>query len=132
MESIILELAPYFRTQPSGRFTWEWSPMTNENRRVFDGKFKERAVALARDRKNVGQVARELEISSSALRCWVAATESAESRGKGLAVALDEKQEIERLRKRLAESEEELEVIKKATAYFARERLGRNTPGLRR
>jgi hypothetical protein len=28
-----------------------------------------------------------------------------------------------------AEAEEELEIIKKATAYFARERLGRNTPG---
>lgn len=106
--------------------------MTNEKRRVFDGKFKERAVVLARERKNVAQVARELEISSSALRCWITATETAESRGKGLAVVLDEKQEIERLRKRLAESEEELEIIKKATAYFARERLGRNTPGWRK
>ena len=47
---------------------------------------------------------------------------------EGLAGALEEKQEIERLRKRLAEAEEELEIIKKATAYFARERLGRNTP----
>jgi transposase-like protein len=40
-----------------------------------------------------------------------------------------EKQELERLRKKLAEAEEELEVIKKATAYFAQERLKRNTPG---
>lgn len=106
--------------------------MTNEKRRVFDGKFKERAVALARDRKNVAQTARELEISISALRRWVSAAETAESRGKGLAGALDEQKEIERLRKRLAESEEELEIIKKATAYFARERLGRNTPGWRK
>lgn len=106
--------------------------MTNEKRRVFDGKFKERAVAMAKDRENVAQVARELEISSSALRCWMAASQTAEARGKGLAGALDEKHEIERLRKRLAESEEELTIIKKATAYFAREQLVRNTPGSRR
>ena len=37
--------------------------MSNEKRRAFDGKFKERAVALAKERKNVAQAARELEIS---------------------------------------------------------------------
>ena len=103
--------------------------MSNEKRRAFDGKFKERAVALAKERKNVAQAARELEISGSLLRTWIAAADTAEARGKGLAGALEEKQELERLRKRLSEAEEELEVIKKATAYFARERLGRNTPG---
>ena len=86
-------------------------------------------MALAKERKNVAQAARELEISSSLLRTWIAAAEMAEARGKGLAGALEEKQEMERLRKLVAEQAEELEVIKKATAYFARERLGRNTPG---
>jgi transposase-like protein len=103
--------------------------MSNEKRRAFDGKFKERAVALAKERQNVAQAARELEISASLLRSWIAAAATAEARGKGLAGALEEQREMERLRKRLAEAEEELEVIKKATAYFARERLGRNTPG---
>lgn len=103
--------------------------MSNEKRRAFDGKFKERAVALAKERKNVAQAARELEISGSLLRTWIFAAETAEARGKGLAGALEEKREIERLRKLVAEQAEELEIIKKATAYFARERLGRNTPG---
>ena len=103
--------------------------MSNEKRRAFDGKFKERAVALAKERKNVAQAARELEISGSLLRTWIAAAETAEARGKGLAGALEDKLEMERLRKLVAEQAEELEVIKKATAYFARERLGRNTPG---
>ena len=103
--------------------------MSNEKRRAFDGKFKERAVALAKERKNVAQAARELEISGSLLRTWIAAAETAEARGKGLAGALEEKRELERLRKLVAEQAEELEIIKKATAYFARERLGRNTPG---
>lgn len=86
-------------------------------------------MALAKERKNVSQAARELDISPSLLRTWIAATETAEARGKGLALAIEEKQELERLRKRLAEAEEELEIIKKATAYFAQERLKRNTPG---
>jgi len=103
--------------------------MSNEKRRAFDGKFKERAVALAKERKNVAQAARELEIGGSLLRTWIAAAETAEARGKGLAGALEDKLEMERLRKLVAEQAEELEVIKKATAYFARERLGRNTPG---
>jgi transposase len=103
--------------------------MSNEKRRAFDGKFKERAVALAKERKNVAQAARELEISGSLLRTWIAAAETAEARGKGLAGSLEEKQELERLRKLVAEQAEELEIIKKATAYFAQDRLKRNTPG---
>ena len=86
-------------------------------------------MALAKERKNVAQAARELEISGSLLRTWIAAAETAEARGKGLAGAIEEKQELERLRKLVAEQAEELEIIKKATAYFAQERLKRNTPG---
>lgn len=89
-------------------------------------------MALAKERKNVAQAARELDIGASVLRAWIAAAETAEARGKGLAGALEEQQEVERLRKRLSEAEEELAIIKKATAYFARESLGRNTPGSKR
>ena len=103
--------------------------MKNEKRRAFDGKYKERAVALAKERKNVAQAARELDISASLLRTWIAAAETAEARGKGLAMAIEEKQELDKLRKLVAEQAEELEIIKKATAYFAQERLKRNTPG---
>jgi transposase len=103
--------------------------MAYDKKRVFDGKFKERAVALAKERKNVAQAARELEISGSLLRTWITAADMAEARGKGLAGALEDKIEMELLRKLVAEQAEELEIIKKATAYFARERLGRNTPG---
>lgn len=103
--------------------------MSDGKRRKFEGKFKERAVALAKERQNVAQAARELGISPSLLRTWMSAAESAEAKGKGLALALEEKQEMERLRKLVAEQAEELEIIKKATAYFAQDRLKRNTPG---
>jgi transposase len=106
--------------------------MSEGKRRKYDGKFKERAVALAKERKNIAQAARELQVGSSLLRTWITATETAEAKGKGLAVALEEKRELERLRKLVAEQAEELEIIKKATAYFAQERLKRNTPGSKR
>jgi transposase len=106
--------------------------MATEKRRTFDGKFKERAVALAKERQNVSQAARELDISGSLLRTWIAAADVAVAKGKGLALAIEEKQELDRLRKLVAEQAEELEIIKKATAYFAQERLKRNTPGSKR
>ena len=89
-------------------------------------------MALAKERNNIAQAARELQIGSSLLRTWIIAAETAEAKGKGLAVALEEKKELERLRKLVAEQAEELEIIKKATAYFAQERLKRNTPGSRK
>lgn len=89
-------------------------------------------MALAKERNNIAQAARELQIGSSLLRTWITAAETAEAKGKGLAVALEEKKELERLRKLVAEQAEELEIIKKATAYFAQERLKRNTPGSRK
>ena len=44
--------------------------MANEKRRTFEPKFKERSVALAKERRNVAQAARELDISASLLRTW--------------------------------------------------------------
>ena len=75
-------------------------------------------MALAKERKNVAQAARELEISGSLLRTWIAAAETAEARGKGLAGALEEKQEMERLRKRLAEAERGARSNKKSDGVF--------------
>lgn len=106
--------------------------MESGKKRKHDAKFKERAVQLAKERGNVAAAARELNIGYSLLHSWINAASAALSKGKGLAQALEEKQEMERLRKRLAEAEEELEVIKKAAAYFAKERLKKSTPGSKR
>jgi transposase len=99
---------------------------------TYEDKFKERAVVLARDRGNVRQAARELGVSASILHDWINADNKAQAKlqGKSLSSVKLEKQEFERMRKRLYEVELELEIIKKATAYFARESLERNTPGL--
>lgn len=106
--------------------------METGKRRKHDPKFKERAVQLSRELGNVSAAARELGVGYSLLQSWIKSAEMASTKGKGLAQAIEEKQELERLRRRLAETEEELEIIKKAAAYFAKERLKKNTPGLKK
>ena len=103
--------------------------MESGKRRKHDPKFKERAVQLARELDNVAAAAKELGIGYSLLHSWIKAAETAAAKGKGLAMAIEERQELERLRKLVAEQAEELEIIKKAAAYFAKERLKKNTPG---
>lgn len=106
--------------------------MNTTKRRKHDPEFKERAVALARSLGNNAAAARELNIGYSLLGSWLRSAEAAEAKGKGLALDLEEKAELRRLRKQVADQAEELEIIKKAVAYFAKEKLGKNTPGLKK
>ena len=84
---------------------------------------------LARSLGNNAQAARELSVGYSLLCSWIKAAEVAGTKGKGLALALEEKAELERLRKQVARQAIELDFVKKAAAYFAKEQLGKNTPG---
>lgn len=106
--------------------------METRKRRKHDPKYKERAVQLAKDLGNIAAAAKDLGLGYSLLHSWIRAAETASAKGKGLALALEERQEMERLRKLVAAQAEELEVIKKAAAYFAQERLKKNTPGSKR
>ncbi len=107
--------------------------MNEEKRkRTYSPEYKENAVKKAQDSGNIALIARELKIGYSLLQSWIRESQFASTKGKGLKAALEEKAELERLRKRTAELEEELEIIKKATAYFAQDRLKRNTPGSKR
>jgi len=103
--------------------------METVKRRKHEPKFKERAVELARSLGNNAQAARELNVGYSLLCSWIKAAEVAGTKGKGLALALEEKAELERLRKQVARQAIELDFVKKAAAYFAKEQLGKNTPG---
>jgi transposase len=89
------------------------------SRRQFDDEFKTQAVRLVLDEgKSVGAVARELDLTESALRNWV---ERARTHGKtGLTTA--ERDELARLRKENRILREEREILKKAAAFFANER----------
>lgn len=99
-------------------------------RKAYDAAFKERAVKMAVESGNVAETARQLGIGYSLLQSWRNAAELARAKGHGLAMALEEKQRLAALERENAALREENEILKKATAYFARDRVPpRSTPG---
>ena len=68
----------------------------------------------------VGAVARELDLTESALRQWVERARADRSGGRtGLTTA--EREELARLRKENRILAEERDILKKATAFFAKQ-----------
>jgi transposase len=91
-------------------------------RRQFDDDFKTQAIRLVLDEgKSVGAVARDLDLTESALRSWVERARADRTGGKtGLTTV--ERDELARLRKEVRILREEREILRKAAAFFATER----------
>ena len=89
-------------------------------RRRFDEEFKAQAVRLVLDEgKSVGSVARDLDLTETALREWVNRARADRTKGKtGLTTA--EREELSRLRRENRILQEEREILKKAAAFFAK------------
>jgi len=92
-------------------------------RRRFDRAFKLEAVKLVRDRGvSASQAARDLDVHENVLRKWVkefAADPQHAFPGQG--VMKPEQAEIERLRREVVRLKAERDILKKATALFAKE-----------
>ena len=86
-------------------------------------EFRRRAVELARARtKPVAELAKELRISESCLRNWMAQAD-ADDGNASPRLSSDEKRELAELRKTNRRLEVENEILKRAAAYFARENI---------
>lgn len=85
-------------------------------------EFRKRAVDLAREgSKPIVQIAKDLGISESGLRRWMAQAEVDDGKREGLTTG--EKQELVRLRRENRVLAMENEILKRAAAYFARENI---------
>lgn len=85
-------------------------------------EFRRRAVDLARSgQQPVAKVASDLGISESCLRRWMAQDDVDAGRREG--VSSDERRELVELRRRNRVLEMEVEILKRASAYFARENV---------
>jgi len=85
-------------------------------------EFRQRAVELARlGEKPNAQIAADLGISDSCLRNWLRQADIDEGRRDG--VSSDERAELVELRRELRVTKMELEILKRAAAYFARENI---------
>jgi transposase len=85
-------------------------------------EFRRRAVELARLReKPIAQIAKDLGIAESGLRRWMAQADIDEGKREGL--SSDERKELVELRRQIRVQAMEIEILKRASAYFARENV---------
>ena len=91
-------------------------------RRSFTEEFKAGAVRLVLDQgKPVAAVARDLDLTASALQAWVNQARADRSKGKtGLTTA--EREELAKLRKQVRELTMERDILKEAAVIFAKHR----------
>jgi transposase len=86
-------------------------------------EFRQRAVELARTGdKPVAALAKDLGISESCLRNWMAQA-AADDGGRADRLTTAEKKELAELRRRNRQLEMENEILKRAAAYFAKENV---------
>lgn len=86
-------------------------------------EFRRRAVQLAREKtKPIAELAKELQISESCLRNWIA-QDDADNNGSDTQLTSKEKKELADLRRDKRRLEAENEILKRAAAYFARENV---------
>jgi transposase len=89
-------------------------------RRAFTDQYKSDVVALCRTSgKSIGQVCRDMGLSETAVRRWIAQAEV--DRGKREGLTTGERQELTELRKENRALREERDLLKRAAAFFARE-----------
>ncbi len=92
----------------------------HRQRRAFTAEYKAEVVALCRKGdKGIGAIARDLDIAESVVRRWVAQAEIDRGEREGLTTA--ERAELAQLRRENRVLREERDILKRATAFFARE-----------
>ncbi len=92
--------------------------MAKRKRRAFTKEFKAEAVRVVQaSGKTVGAVARELDLTEK----WVRQAEIDAGRGQPGALTTDERAELAQLRREVRTLRMERDILKKATAFFAKE-----------
>ena len=89
-------------------------------RRSFTPEFKAEIVELCqRGDRSIGQVARDFDLTETAVRAWVHQAETDAGERPGLTT--EEKEELTRLRRENRSLREDVEILKRATVFFAKE-----------
>jgi transposase len=96
--------------------------MTPKKRRQYTAEYQAEAVRRVKggDRP-LAQVARDLGLSMQTLWNWVHRGKGDSEKGESGELTPMEREELKELRRRVARLEEEREILKKATAFFAKE-----------
>ena len=95
--------------------------MSRRERRKFTDEQKAQAVKLVRDVGSISQVAKDLDLTESALRNWVRQADIDAGSGPEGALTTEDKEELRRLRRENKTLRMERDFLKKAAAYFAKD-----------
>jgi transposase len=87
---------------------------------LFTPEFKAEIVELCRrGDRSIGQVAKDFDLTESNVRGWVKQAEIDQGERPGLST--EEKAELTRLRRENRSLKEDVEILKRATIFFAKE-----------
>src|SRR2546423_14144573 len=93
---------------------------TKRPRRSFTKEFKAEVVALVRRPCNTAaSVARDLDLTETAVRAWVNQADVDDGQRDGLTTV--ERAELAQLRRENRRLQQDVEILKRATAFFAKE-----------
>ncbi|MBF0290627.1 MAG: transposase [Nitrospinae bacterium] len=91
-------------------------------RQAYTAEFKELAVKRVNAGQSVASLAKELGLIEQTLRNWVTAAKAGKLNGEAVGRPVTtEQMELSRLRSENMRLKRECEIIKKATAYFAKD-----------
>ena len=91
-------------------------------RRSFTPEFKAEIVELSqRGDRSVGQVAKDFDLTETAVREWVKQAERDTGTREDGGLTSTEQQELAQLRRENRRLREDVEILKRATAFFAKE-----------
>ena len=92
-------------------------------RRTFDASFKLQVVQMVREQGlSIGQVCRDMDLVESAVRRWVEQVDAEKTGLPGIGKPLTaEQQRIRQLEAELRQLRQDNDLLKKASAFFARE-----------
>ncbi len=96
--------------------------MAKRKRRKFTAEYKAEVVGLVRaSGKGIGQVAKEMDLTETAVRNWVKQGQIDATRDPSGPLTSEERAELTRLRREFKTVTQERDFLKKAAAFFARD-----------
>lgn len=97
---------------------------TRRERRTFNDEYKQQVLELVRaGDKSVSQICRDLDLTESSVRNWIKSDQNSNGIMSQNSLSETDQQELERLRSENKRLKTERDILKKATAFFAKDSL---------